>query len=287
MMTEYQLFKRIAATISTMVACSCLNASNSCAQKPEVAFPAPTMLAQGMTNAQGEEIAHPVSGFVAVVTLDDKKLESLLKDGQLEIAIPKQLVNSIDSITVKRPIYFKDQDAPQFADATLKGRKLFVNIDELALERIDYQPIDLKVYETGFSSVVLKYFGTPQSQNKLDKIGDSKTDSPFVMVKLKSGKGIQGRIKGLKEIPIRSTLGEIAISIGSARSIEVGKDNRLTVQMLNGDLISGSTNMKSIELLTRWENETLNLSEISGFTIRKNAVKLSKNQQSLRHTNRK
>ena len=286
-MTDYQLFIRTAAIISLMMACICFVESNSCAQNPEVVFPAPTTLAQGMTNAAGEEIAHPVSGFVAVVTLDDKKLESLLKDGQLEIAIPKQLTNSIDSITMKRPVYFKDQDASQFADATLKGQKLYVNIDELALERIDYQPIDLKVYETGYSSIVLKYFGTTRGRSKLDEIGDAKTDSAFVMIKLKSGKGIQGRIKGLKSIPISSNLGDISLSIGNTRSIEIGAENRLTAKMLNGDLISGSTSMTSVELLTRWENETLKLSDIAEIIVRKNEIILSNNQQKPKQSNRR
>lgn len=219
-------------------------------------------LSQGMTNDAGEEIVSRVRGFAAVVTLDDPGLNSLLEKGSLEIPVPHQLVNSIDSVSIKRPIYFKDRQVAEFANATLVQKKLVVDIDDAIIERIDYQPIDLKVYETGFDRIVLRYVGLSKGRSNAKSVGDPQTDSPVLLVKLKSGKGIRGRIKGQKSIRLDSTLGAIEVAVDATRKIEAGQDNSLTVVMRNGDRISGKVDFEKIELLTLWENETIALSDI-------------------------
>ena len=219
-------------------------------------------LSQGMTNDAGEEIVSRIRGFAAVVTLDDSGLNSLLEKGSLEIPIPHQLVNSIDSVLIKRPIYFKDRLVAEFANATLVRKQLVVDIDDKILERIDYQPIDLKVYETGFDRIVLRYVGLSKGRSNAKSVGDPQTDSPVLLVKLKSGKGIRGRIKGLKSFMLDSAFGAIEVAIDATRKIEAGQDNSLTVVMQNGDRITGKVDFEKIELLTLWENETIALTGI-------------------------
>ena len=227
-----------------------------------------SQIAPGMINDRGEEIIGRPSGFSAVLTLDDHKLKSLLRSGHIEINIPHQLVNSVESVIVKRPVYFKDKSALDFADAELAGQQLVLSIDGSVIERIDYQPVELKVYETGFSSVVLRYNGDSESGRKNRKApGDPATDSPMLRVKLKTGKGISGRIRGMRSLDLDSTLGKIKVEFSRARKILVRQDGELNVEMVNGDLISGSIDGGAIELVNRWGNETIKISDIAALTM--------------------
>ena len=223
-------------------------------------------LTPGMTNAQGEEVVTRATGFAAVVTLDDLKLNQLMQQGSVEIRIPTQLINSVESVIVKRPLHFKNKKASGFADAELSGRRLVVKIDETVIERIDYQPVELKVYETGFNSVILRYVGTatPVDNNP----GDPKTDSPILTVKLKTGNGIKGRIVGMKQLKMKSQLGVISVDFERTQRIAVKDTGEVTVEMVNGDLISGKINGGKIELITRWSTETIDLREVAALIVR-------------------
>lgn len=225
-------------------------------------------LAPGMLNERGEEVVKRGTGFSAVLTLQDNSLETLIQTGRVEIEIPTQLINNVDSVIIKRPFYFKEKRASDFADTELAGQRLFLNIDDAVVERIDYQPVELKVYESDFTSVVLRYIGKSRSLRNSKEPGDAVTDSPMMTVKLKSGKGIRGRIRGMKTLKIDSTLGSIDVPFARSKNISVRKDGELKIEMLNGDLISGSIDGGKINLINRWGTETIEMSDISTLTVR-------------------
>ena len=260
-MMECQLFKRVS------IAAACAAAMMLCANRVSTAQENASNLAPRMSNDRGEEIVRRITGFSAVVTLDNAKLDSLLQTGNLEVGIPPQLVNSIDSVIIKRPIYFKEKKASGFADAELQGTGLAVAIDDSVIERIDYQPVELRVYEAGFSKVILKYVGITGQRISLEGIGDPKTDSPFLTVKLKSGKGIAGRIRGMQAMNLDSTLGQISVAFSKTTKILVGKKGELNIEMTNGDLISGTIDGGKIELLNRWDNETIDLADVAALIV--------------------
>lgn len=221
----------------------------------------------GMVNDRGEEIVGTKSGFAAVVTLDDRNLKTLIERGRVEVAIPRQLVNSVDSVIVKRPVYFKETKAKDFANAQLSGRKLVVDVDRSVLERIDYQPVELKVYESGFTSVVLNYDARSRSTSKAGPVGDPATDSPMILVKLKSGNGIAGRIRNMKKLDIDSSIGNISVEFARTNKIMVRDGGELGIEMINGDLISGTVDDGEIVLINRWSDETIKLSEVSALIV--------------------
>ncbi len=263
-MMECQLFNRIPVAVMAALVAICLH-SVSMAQ--EKTFIGGEDLVPGMTNSQGEEIVTRASGFSAVVTLDDAKLDSLLRKGRIEVNIPFQLANSIDSVILKRPIHFKEKRAVEFAEAELAGRRLKIQLDDEVIQRIDYQPVELRVYENGISSVVLRYVGISPEQKSLKDIGNPETDSPILMARLKSGKGLAGRIRGMQSLKINSVLGQIDVSFAKTKKILVGDKGELNIQMANGDLISGTIEGGKIEMLNRWETETIDLASVAALII--------------------
>jgi len=280
-MMECLMFKLVFSifALATFVSFSPVHAQGNALQLNSVTQRA--NLAAGMTNGQGEEIVGRASGFSAVLTLDDANLQTLIRQGRVEIGIPQQLVNSVESVIVKRPVHFKNKKATDFADAELAGQKLVVNVDNSVIERIDYQPVELKVYETGFSSVVLNYVGDSSTSNASDP-GDPKTDSPLMTIKLKSGNGITGRIVGMKQLKIDSELGMIEVAFDRTNQIKVKRNGELNIEMVNGDLISGKVDGNKIELINRWSTESIKLSDVAALIIRRPKKQTGQNTEQMR-----
>ncbi|QEG21118.1 hypothetical protein [Mariniblastus fucicola] len=271
-MMECQMFGRIQIAASVFVAwfAFCVDAGfaqTTILANADRATVVRSRIEPGMLNENGEEIVGRASGFSAVMTLDDASLKTLLRDGRVEIEVPTPLINSVESVIIKRPFYFKDKHASDFADAKLAGHRLVLNVDDSVVERIDYQPVELKVYETGFTSVVLNYVGKTSSLTDR-KIGDADADSPLLTVKLKSGKGITGRIKGMKSLKMDSTLGRITVSFARTSKIFVRDNGELNIEMANGDLISGTIDGGQIELINRWGSETIDMSDVAALLVR-------------------
>lgn len=285
-MMECRLFKSSLSFRSIAVACltwcglvfvlslSSGQAQTDLASRPQAVVG--SRIAPGMLNERGEEIVSRGSGFSAVMTLRDRDLEALLDTGSVALDIPTSLINNIESVIIKRPLYFKDKQASDYADAELSGQKLLLNVDDSVIDRIDYQPVELKVYESNFTSVVIRYVGFSKAKDRDGDVGDPATDSPMITVTLDSGKGIHGRIRGMKNLKIDSTLGRIDVPFTQTKNISVRENGELTVQMANGDRISGKMDGEEIELLNRWGTETISLSDISSMSVKRARRKRNK-----------
>jgi len=224
----------------------------------------------------GEEVVGPMPGIKATVLMTDQRMKLLRQQGGLQISVPSGIGN-LQSVVLKRPTYFKEASARAFAQSMLHGQSMVMDVSESVLDRIDYQPVELKVYESGFSSVVLKYTGGLSASRKAtEQIGDPKVDSPVVTLKFNGGRSIMGRIRGLKSIAVNSSIGKLNLELEKLSRIEMGKKGNLTIEMPSGNRISGTISVNGIVLLNRWENETFQLGEISEIIIEKTAVFVAK-----------
>ena len=223
----------------------------------------------GMVNSLGEEIIEAPAGFSAILALDDHSMRTLLKQGRAEISIPQQLIGSVEAVVLRRPVVFKDNKAKAFANARLEGQRLVIDVDQAILGRISYQPVQLNLYETGFSSVVLNY--VPQKKTTSTKtLGDADTDSPVLTLKLKSGNAVSGRIQDTQKLNLDSTMGNISVELSQISKIQFRNDNVSNIEMENGDRITGKLTETEFVLINRWDTETILLKDISAVIIRDN-----------------
>ncbi len=220
----------------------------------------------------GEDVVGPMPGIQAIVSMTDQRMTLLRQQGGLQIPVPPELKN-VQSVVLKRPSYFKDKTARAFAQSMLQGQSVVVDVSESILDRIDYQPIELKVYEAGFSSVLLRYTGGLSALKRANRqIGDPEVDSPLVTLKFSSGRAIRGRIKGLKSLEILSTIGKLNVDLEKLNRIRIGKKGNLKFEMPSGNRISGTISVSEFVLLNRWENETFQFQSVSEIIIDKTAV---------------
>jgi len=93
----------------------------------------------------------------AVIELQDADVASLKQTGYIKMSIPQKLINRVDSVTLKRPDRFKDEAAILYNDVDRRSGMVSVRVDDGTMEQIDYQPVELRIFESGFSSIVVQY----------------------------------------------------------------------------------------------------------------------------------
>ena len=194
----------------------------------------------------------------AVIELQDADVASLKQTGYIKMAVPQELINRVDSVTLKRPVRFKDEAAILYNDVDRRSGMVAVSVDDSTMEQIDYQPVELKIFESGFSSIIVHY----RPGNSTPPKKASKDDSAVFVTSLDNTKSLTGRLADMKEFTIKSELGEIDVLLDEVSQVTFEDDDRATVQMENGDQVSGKINFRNVTIKSRWGLEDLKVSDI-------------------------
>jgi hypothetical protein len=198
----------------------------------------------------------------AVVELSDGQLQSLLQTGTFKMSIPPRLKNKVNSLILKRPDRFKDDVAILFNDVDKRSNTIAIKIDDSTIDQIAYQPVELKIYESGYTNIMVRY--TPGNRAEAKK--PSKTDSVELNVRLNSGKSITGRLSYMTQIPLTSEIGKIKVKLEEVSQITFDDDGGLSVVMLNGDNLTGESNFSSVILKSRWGQERIKNKDIASIS---------------------
>lgn len=198
----------------------------------------------------------------AVVELTDGELQSLLQTGSFKMSIPPNLKNKVNSLILKRPDRFKDDVAVLFNDVDKRYNTIAISVDDSTIEQIAYQPVELKIYESGYTNIMVRY--RPGNGRKVKK--PSKTDSVELKLQLKSGKSITGRLSYMTQFPLESGLGKVNVKLEEVSQITFEEDGDLRVTMLNGDTLQGESNFSSVIINSRWGQERIKTENIASIT---------------------
>lgn len=195
----------------------------------------------------------------AVVELTDGELQSLLNTGSFKMSIPQNLKNKVNSLILKRPDRFKDDVAVLFNDVDKRYDTVAISIDDSTIDQIAYQPVELKIYESGYTHIMVRY--RPGNGMKAKK--PSKTDSVELKIQLNNGKTLIGRLSYMTQFPLKSGLGKVKVKLDEVSQITFNQDGDLTVAMLNGDTLRGESNFSSVIVNSRWGQERIKTEDIA------------------------
>ena len=195
----------------------------------------------------------------AVVELTDGELQSLLQTGAFKMSIPARMKNKIDSLILKRPDRFKDDVAVLFNDVDKRFNTIAISIDDSTIEQIAYQPVELKIYESGYTNIMVRYCPGNRKRTK----EPSKTDSVELKIRLNNGKSLIGRLSYMTQFPLKSGLGKVKVKLEEISQITFDEDGDLKVEMLNGDKLMGESNFSSVVVNSRWGQERIKTEDIA------------------------
>ena len=198
----------------------------------------------------------------AVVELTDGELQSLLHTGAFKMSIPHSLKNKVNSLILKRPDRFKDDVAVLFNDVDKRSNTVSISIDDSTIEQIAFQPVELKIYESGYTNIMVRY--RPGNGKKVEK--PSKTDSIELIIQLNNGKSLNGRLSYMTQFPLKSGLGKVKVKLDEISQITFDEDGDLSVVMLNGDTLKGESNFSSVTVNSRWGQERIKTEDIASIT---------------------
>ena len=208
-----------------------------------------------------------------VIVLDDSRLAMLKRTGYLNTSVPQYYRDRVESIVLKRPDFFKDQRATEYGDVARSGATIKLIVDDNTLDQLDYQPLEIKIYESGYDSVLLSYRRTNVSGGATPMRQDVGSEhSVPVKVRLDNGKSIRGPIRDTKAISIDSAIGVLDIKIAEMQTLKFtdAEKRNVAVTMANGDLVSGKIEDIPVEIVSRWGNEILELNSIQSITNQAN-----------------
>ena len=198
----------------------------------------------------------------AIVELTDGELQSLLQTGIFKMEIPPAYVNKVNSLILKRPVRFKDKVAVLFNDVEKRSNTVAISVDDSTIEQISYQPVELKIYESGYSNILVRY--QPGNGRKKEKI--SKSDSVALKVLLSSGKSLTGSLAGLKELEVKSGIGKVKVAFDKVSEISFPSPGNISVLMLNGDSISGDAKLEYVTVISKFGRELIKTKDIASIT---------------------
>ena len=219
--------------------------------------------------------------FVLVVTLDQQRVNSLLVNRVLKTKVNPNLINKIEAVRFQAPTSFLDDPIYIDPKTDKRNRALATIIDQTVLDRLEYQPVEMKIYDSNFSSVVVvlaqpKKNAIQSIPDQLAKPPQGPNDSRPFFVRINSRRGISGTIKNIQAIEIKTDFGEIELPLIQVRgirfkSVEGNKEStNAFVVLRNGDTLSGKISLDTLEIKSRWGERELKVREIESLTTDSN-----------------
>jgi hypothetical protein len=209
--------------------------------------------------------------FMVVLTIGEQEAAALRRDGQLRATLPAKFQNRVDSVLLKHPTTFLSKKLLIKDDIDKLGRTLLVNVDESIVDRLEYQPVQMKVYQSGFQSITLKYL-RPGNRSRLASIRrrakPMPNDSPQVFVRLSPQNGTTGWVRNMKSLKFETQFGPTEIPLSRIAGIRFNADESDDVVVISatGDYLTGKIDLSEIELATRWGDEKIPVSKLESIT---------------------
>jgi len=217
-----------------------------------------------------------IERYMVVLTLGEQEVASLRRDGYLRATLPQQFRNRVDSVLLKHPTTFLSKKLVIRDDVDKSGRTLLVNVNEAIVDRLGFQPVQMKVYQSGFDSVTLRYrrSNEPGQASSLSRGRKAKPkDSPLVFVRLSAQNGTTGWIRNMETLSVETQFGSTKIPMSRISGIRfnTGETNEVVVISVTGDYLTGTIDFENIVLATRWGDERIPVSKLESVTYQRDS----------------
>jgi len=213
--------------------------------------------------------------YMVVLTIGAQEAATLRNSGRLQATLPDKYRNRVDSVLLKNPTSFRSKKLVVRGKFEKTGKSLLVNVNESVIDRLELQPVQIKVYQSGFESITLKYKRPNRAQ--LDAIPrgakPKPDDSPQVYVRLSPKNGTAGWIRNMKNLMVETQFGSTEIPFNRIAGVRFNTEepNKVVVISLTGDYLTGTINFDEIVFATRWGDQKIPVSELQSVTNHRDA----------------
>jgi hypothetical protein len=224
-------------------------------------------------NAQNEssEGTRTSENFVFVMQLNDDDIASLRKTGMLKGRVPEKMVNRISAIRLQRKNSFVSDSMKCESTSERVGQTISVGVDESVIQRLEYQPVQIPVYNSAFTNVLLKH---SYQQDLIEKTRaelppPEAGDSPQMLVSIDENRAVIGYLKGLSKFKITTEFGDVEVPAENVRGIKfnTGESQDKAFMVLSaGDAITGVFKNENVTVGSRWGEKDLKVKDLNWIT---------------------
>jgi len=213
--------------------------------------------------------------YMVVLTIGEQEAATLRRSGRLRATLPDKYRNRVDSVLLKHSTTFLSKKLVVRGDFDKAGSSLMVNVDESVIDRLEFQPVQIKVYQSGYKSITLRYKRPSRAQ--LDAIPreakPKPDDSPQVYVRLSPKNGTAGWIRNMKNLSVETQFGSTEIPFNRIAGVRFNTEesNKVVVISLTGDYLTGTIDFDEIVLATRWGDQKIPVGELESITNHRDA----------------
>lgn len=204
--------------------------------------------------------------------LDFQRINTIRSAGSISSVIPPKNRDRVGAIRLQQPTSFLSKPLVIVeAKANVSNGTLYVEVDNTILERLPYQPVELRIYDTGFNAITLKFNPKGMVAGKLPEeviVQPGPKDSPILYVSINGNRGIYGVLEGFKELDVKAEFGKIKIPVDTIAGIRfnTGPDNQTYIVLKKGDSFSGKIELEKITISTRWGKRDLKVANLESVT---------------------
>ena len=210
---------------------------------------------------------------VRLKTTLSAEMAERFSDGQaISVKVPPGR-DAISSLIVKNANTYKNDPIAISPKLSVEGSVVLVEFPKSQIQRLDYQPLRIRIYESGITRIELKPVDENESDANLAKIlprplAKSAMPAEFFF-RLKQNRGIP--VRQLDNTGFRITNEvfdhQVPFSVISGIYFDDNDQRQVTLLLDNGDTISGKHHWPVIlSVETNWGTEEISLEDIASVT---------------------
>ena len=217
---------------------------------------------------QDKEDAKTSEGKIRLVTsLSNADARKFQFGERLQTKVPEANKNSVGALLLKREDGLTNKPVTVAAKTLYQKGRLYVEVEASAIERMAYQPLEIKIDQKGVNRIV--YVAVANRNDKAEqKSRETEPTKPFesnCFLRLDPAMELEARISESEEIEIKSEIGEVRVTLSAIEAILFSKQSGVlsTFVFKNGDKISGQAKLESkIGIETKWGKANLDATRI-------------------------
>ena len=175
---------------------------------------------------------------------------------------------AIGSVMIQKPNSFKPAPLSLRPNTFMDGRQMIVELLPHLLDRLDYQPLKLKLFQSNVDSIRLVPSQRTMQGNSVVPV-QTTAARPNFYLRLKPQNGVSVSLTGVHSFRLKNDIVDLDIPFDHVEAVffDTEEDGVASIVLRNGDNISGKHDWpEEVEFETPWGNETISLDRLVSVT---------------------
>lgn len=207
--------------------------------------------------------------FVMVVKLTDQQIQQMKVAGAIQTRVPRPLVGKVAAIKLVHASPFLRESISIEPTTTRRQTVLETTVDESVIDRLAYQPVEFKVYDSGFNTLLIRYIPVVAMLNEpKNGLNIGFDDSPLMMIRLSGDRSILGYLDGLKTISVNGEVGKVSLATDKIAGMKfhIGDKDQAFVVLNSGDELTVNVDLEKVTILSRWGKTEVPVEDLDSIT---------------------